>query len=270
MAVTNTIKTILIVGATSGLGEQFARRFHALGKKVIITGRRADRLSSLKAELGSNVESYQWDITDLGTASSRASDILIEHPDINSVFLVSGVGFSFNFLDAATSTESDIIIECNTNVTAQMLLTRIFLPHLAAVAANGQTAAFLIMGSGLGFIPVGAFPVYTGTKAAMHALALSLRQQVNNASDQNVGENLSVVEIVAPYVATDFDKSFRNPSGPQPMPLKDYIDSTMAELEEIDEDGKPLKEIAVGSAKARVALWRDSIGTYMNELGLKC
>ena len=45
------VSTILIIGATSGLGEGYARRFHSMGKKVIITGRRADRLSALKKEL---------------------------------------------------------------------------------------------------------------------------------------------------------------------------------------------------------------------------
>lgn len=48
---TSKMNTILIVGATSGIGEQFARRFHGLGKKVIVTGRRADRLSALENEL---------------------------------------------------------------------------------------------------------------------------------------------------------------------------------------------------------------------------
>ena len=44
-------KTILIVGATSGLGEGFVRRFHAQGKKVIATGRRVERLRALQKEL---------------------------------------------------------------------------------------------------------------------------------------------------------------------------------------------------------------------------
>ena len=44
-------KTILIIGATSGLGEGFARRFHAQGKKIIATGRRLERLQALQEEL---------------------------------------------------------------------------------------------------------------------------------------------------------------------------------------------------------------------------
>jgi len=48
---TSSFKKILIVGGTSGLGEAFARRFHALGKKVIITCRRQERLAALQKEL---------------------------------------------------------------------------------------------------------------------------------------------------------------------------------------------------------------------------
>lgn len=265
-----TIKTILIIGATSGLGEQFARRFHVLGKKVVITGRRGDRLASLKSELGSNVESYQWDITDFTTVSSRATQILGENPDIDSVFIVSGIGAMLNFLDASSSTESGIIAECNTNVTAQMLLTRIFVPHLCSIASKGQPAVFFLMGAGLGFVPMGIIPVYCGTKAAIHSLALALRQQINKADDPNIKKYLSVVEVVAPFVDTDYAQAFKSPSGPQPMPLKEYIDATMAAFAGTGEDGKPVKEAAIGSAKMRVELWRGSIGKHMKEIGLDC
>lgn len=265
-----TVKTILIVGATAGLGEQFARRFHSLGKKVIITGRRGDRLASLKSELGTKVESYAWDITDFTTLSSRATQILTENPDINSVFLVAGIGSIANFLDASSSTESDIITECNTNVTAQMLLTRIFLPHLSSIAATGQPSSFLLMGSGLGFIPIGAFPVYCATKTAIHSFALALRQQVNKANDQNVKKNLSIVEVVPPFVNTDWARRFASPAFPPPMPLDEYMDVTMAALAEPGEDGKLVKEAAAGSAQKRVGLWRDTIGKHMNEIGLDC
>lgn len=46
-----TFQTILIIGATSGIGEELARRYHANGKKVIISGRRTERLDVLTAEL---------------------------------------------------------------------------------------------------------------------------------------------------------------------------------------------------------------------------
>ena len=48
---TSDMKTVLVVGGTSGIGEAFVRRFHALGKKVIATGRRQELLGNLKTEL---------------------------------------------------------------------------------------------------------------------------------------------------------------------------------------------------------------------------
>ena len=44
-------KTVLITGATSGIGEATARAFAEEGFAVIITGRRTERLQQLKAEL---------------------------------------------------------------------------------------------------------------------------------------------------------------------------------------------------------------------------
>jgi short-subunit dehydrogenase involved in D-alanine esterification of teichoic acids len=45
------INTILIIGATSGIGKALTSRFHGLGKKVIATGRSRDKLDVLVEEL---------------------------------------------------------------------------------------------------------------------------------------------------------------------------------------------------------------------------
>lgn len=142
------------------------------------------------------------------------------------------------------------------------------MPHLSALAAKGQKSSFLLMGSGIGFAPNPFFPVYGSTKAAIHALAVALRQSVNKA-EEKIKTNLSIVEVAPPYVATDFDKGFRNPKGPQPMPLEEFMDETMKGLSELGEDGKTIREVAVGSAGPRVDLWRGSLGKYLKEAGME-
>src|SRR5690606_39392957 len=58
-------KTVFITGATSGFGLAAARRFVSAGWKVVATGRRADRLQSLVAELGAdNVHPAVFDVRD--------------------------------------------------------------------------------------------------------------------------------------------------------------------------------------------------------------
>ena len=70
-------KTVLITGATSGIGEACARKFAEGGYNVIITGRRSERLEALKAELeetGAKVKTLTFDVRDadeIGRASCR-------------------------------------------------------------------------------------------------------------------------------------------------------------------------------------------------------
>ena len=57
-------KTALITGATAGIGQAAARAFVAAGWRVIGTGRRADRLDALKAELGDAFTGLTFDVRD--------------------------------------------------------------------------------------------------------------------------------------------------------------------------------------------------------------
>ena len=150
MSAVDNIKTILNIGATSGLDQAFARRFHSLGKKILIAGRAAN-LKSIEESLGSNVASYQWNIIEFSILASTAIRILTEHSDINAVLIVAGIGSrGVTFLNPSASIEDSIIAEVNTNITTQYLLSRIFIPHLASLASSGQPALYLLMGSGLG------------------------------------------------------------------------------------------------------------------------
>ncbi len=65
-------KTVLITGATSGIGEAAARTFAAAGWRVIATGRRAERLDALAASLGSDkLHPAAFDVCDERRATRR-------------------------------------------------------------------------------------------------------------------------------------------------------------------------------------------------------
>lgn len=95
------INTILIIGATSGIGEAMARRFHSMGKKVIAAGISGDKLAQLAQELpgletrtvgildapkrgttdnSASLSLSQWDVTDLANLQSHVKGILADFP----------------------------------------------------------------------------------------------------------------------------------------------------------------------------------------------
>jgi len=59
-------RVAVVTGASSGLGEQFARTLHAAGAHVVVAARRADRLERLAAELGDRVTAVATDVSDAG------------------------------------------------------------------------------------------------------------------------------------------------------------------------------------------------------------
>jgi serine 3-dehydrogenase (NADP+) len=63
--------TVLITGATAGIGEAAAREFVGAGWRVIGTGRRAARLDALKAELGEAFHPAVFDVTDEAARQPR-------------------------------------------------------------------------------------------------------------------------------------------------------------------------------------------------------
>lgn len=81
-------------------------------------------------------------------------------------------------------------------------LTARRLPHL-----RRQPAASVVnVGSGLGFVPAAAMPVYCAAKAALHAFSVSLRHQL-------APQGIAVVEVIPPMVDTEFDAAFAEMNG---------------------------------------------------------
>lgn len=267
------MRKILIIGATSGLGEGFARRLHAQGKRLIITGRRQDRLDGISSSIGTSdnpVETLQWDISDLSGIPTTAEKILKTYPDLDTIFVNAGLQRVPQFDDPSSTSDVELINEITTNVTAPVLLARAFIPHLISVASQGNHAAFMATSSGLAFSPIPMGAVYCATKAAVHSFLVSLRQQIALNKDPNVHKYLSICEIVPPYVDTELDSGRRNPNNPKPMPLEEYLNDAMSKLDAGEEGGKLKKEIPTGTAEFRLEAWRGSIGKIITErFGMK-
>src|SRR5579871_2235405 len=130
MSMRMTGNTILITGGTSGLGKGLAEAFHRAGNKVIITGRREDRLKSICAA-NPGMAFYAMDVANAESARSVAKKAIEEHPALNCVFNNAGVQNDHEFAPGKPLDEAAVAEEINTNLLALIRLCAEFVPHLA-------------------------------------------------------------------------------------------------------------------------------------------
>ena len=164
--------TVFITGATSGFGEACARRFALAGWKLVITGRRTDRLEALAAELSSTTEvlPLTLDVRDRG-AMQAAIDAL---PDGFAKLrgLINNAGLALGIEPAQRCSLDDWETMVDTNVKGVMYATRMLLPRLIA---HGAGASIVNIGSVAGRWPYAGGNVYGGTKAFVRQFSLNLR-----------------------------------------------------------------------------------------------
>lgn len=244
--------TILLLGATSGIGESAAKRLLSQGKKVIVTGRRQARLDALKAE---GLETYAMDVSDLSAVPKHLDILFSTFPDIDTVWINSGTATRYSIKDISSCTDADLILEVTTNLTAAAIIARHTIPRFLSRGEHVESH-FLITTSGLAFVPIPFFPVYNACKAGLHYFLVSLRQQLKDSA-------INVIEIVPPFVETGYVREHRDqaPKNLQAMSLKDYEDEVFAQLDNIA--ARELKEVAAGPAILRVKTWRDGLGAMV-------
>lgn len=262
------LNKILIIGASSGIGEAFARKLHAAGKHAIITGRNSTRLEKIKQSLP-GLSIVQWDICDFSNIPTTAQQILKDHPDLDAVYINAGTSSTTNFVDGSEVKDTDLLNEVNTNFTSAVLLTNAFMPHLVARATSEHHVALIATTSGLAFSPMRMAPVYCATKAAFHSFLVSVRQQVAAHQDPNVHKYLSICEIAPPFVDTGFADASKMPT--KPMSLEDYMTDAWGKFEAGEENGsgKLRAEIGTGTAEMRMKAWSDAIRPMLAKIGMK-
>jgi len=217
--------TIFITGGGSGIGRALAEAFHRLGNKVIISGRRAERLqSTINANPG--MVAIELDVTDPEGIKRVAADLIAKHPTLNVLINNAGV-MLLDDVDGAID-ERILVTTVTTNLGGPIRMSAALIDHLR----TQPNAAIINVTSVLGFVPLVATAIYSATKAALHSSTLSQRYALRSAG-------VEVIEIAPPWVRTELLNSTEEARA---MPLAAFIEGAMAQLA----DGSD--EILVGDA----------------------
>ncbi|HET8534882.1 MAG TPA: SDR family NAD(P)-dependent oxidoreductase [Sphingomicrobium sp.] len=192
-------KTILITGATAGIGEAAARRFAGSGWKVIGTGRRAERLKALSDELGDSFLPLEIDMRQLDAVNSLAK---LSPPWGEIDLLLNNAGLAPP-TDPLPETDWDLLeAVMETNMTGLVALTRALLPKLVE-----RTGAIINLSSVAGTYPYKGGAVYGGTKAFVRQFSLDLRCDLAGTGVRVTSIEPGMVETEFTIVRTGGDKA---------------------------------------------------------------
>jgi 3-hydroxy acid dehydrogenase/malonic semialdehyde reductase len=161
---------VLVTGATSGFGAAIARRFAREGHRLIITGRRADRLDALARELGTAVgRALVFDVRDQPALARALGEL---PPDLAAIdVLVNNAGLARGLEPAQRASLDDWNEMVDTNVKGLMAMTRAVLPGMVA----RDRGHVVNIGSTAGTWPYLGANVYGATKAFVDQFSLNLR-----------------------------------------------------------------------------------------------
>ena len=160
---------VFITGATAGFGAAMARTFVRNGHQVIISGRRADRLQALAAELGDAALPLQLDVTDKVSISTALGSIPAAWQSID--VLINNAGLALNVAPAHEASLEDWDTMIATNISGLVAMTRALLPAMVA----RQSGTIINLGSVAGDTPYPGGNVYGATKAFVEQFTLNLR-----------------------------------------------------------------------------------------------
>jgi uncharacterized oxidoreductase len=241
-----TGNTILITGGGSGIGRGLAEALHQRKNKVIISGRRKDRLMEV-AKANPGMAWVELNIEDPVSISAVAAKMIADYPDLNVLINNAGI---MNIDDASVAIDEKLLVSTlTTNLMGPIRMTGALIEHLK----RQPQAAVINTTSVLGFVPLALTAVYSSTKAAMHSYTMSLRYKLKKTS-------VSVLEIAPPWVQTDLLGSNNEPRA---MPLSDFIEETMTVLgtgaeEVLVERAKPLRNATGPNEAAFVTQFNDA------------
>ncbi|HEY3708338.1 MAG TPA: SDR family NAD(P)-dependent oxidoreductase [Amycolatopsis sp.] len=198
-------ETVLVTGASSGIGEAAARRFAAAGAHVLLHGRDRARLAALAAETGGTA--LDADLAEPGAAAGLAERATAVTGRVDVLVNNAGLGWAGPLPDLSGAELARLVA---VNLTAPLELTRALLPGMLA-RGHGR---IVFVTSIAGRTGVAGEAVYAATKSGLDAFADSLRYELH-------GTGVDVGVVVPGVVRTAFFDRRGTPytrTTPRPVP----------------------------------------------------
>ncbi|MDO6429711.1 SDR family NAD(P)-dependent oxidoreductase [Flavitalea sp. BT771] len=162
-------KIVLITGATSGFGEATARQFAAAGHRLIITGRRKERLEALKQDLKTDVLPLVFDVQDKDAVFAAIASLPAEWKDIDILVNNAGLALGRDHFNEANLDDWETMLD--TNVKGLLYVSKAVVPLMIA----RQNGHIINLGSIAGKEVYEKGNVYCASKYAVDAISKSIR-----------------------------------------------------------------------------------------------
>jgi hypothetical protein len=172
-----TYRCALITGASSGIGEAFARALPR-STSLLLTGRDRTKLAHLAAELANAERTVRSIAADLATAEGRRTVIAFAADQaVDLLVNNAGVGQLGRVVDNPPERESEM---AELNMVAPVELTRALLPGMLQRAGAGRRGGVVFVASAAAFMPIPLFATYAASKAFLLHYAEALAEEMSD------------------------------------------------------------------------------------------
>ncbi len=212
---------VFVTGVTSGFGAAITRRFIAAGAKVVGSGRRADRLAVLQAELGGNLLTRTLDVRDRAAVERCVAELPPEFAEVD--VLINNAGLARGLEPAQRADLDDWEAMVDTNIKGLMYCTRAFLPGMVA-RDHGH---IVNLGSVAGEFPYPGGNAYGGTKAFVRQFSLNLRADLLGSKVRvtNIEPGMAETEFSVVRFGGDAARAGSVYAGTQPLSAEDIAET---------------------------------------------
>jgi len=190
------MKSVLITGASSGIGYEFAKIYAKNGYNLVITARRQENLENIREELESysvKIETIALDLSKEGAAKKLYENVKEKGIVIDTLINNAGFGLYGNFIETDVDREAEMI---DLNIKSLVILTKLFLKDMIAI----DKGEILNVASIAAFQPGPLMSVYYASKSFVLSFSEAVRNEIRKT-------NVNISVLCPGPTATEFERS---------------------------------------------------------------